>query len=222
MSNPFDFFDKIYCINLPQSKDRWHKVAQEFKKVDIFDRVERIWARPPEKTFTMTNLPYPPGEFGVWLSQVKALTHSMNNQDKNFLLFEDDVEFLPNTHELLSASIASLPTDWDIFYVGGRPDEKLDRINDNLAKANLFFGGYAYAVNAKAYTGLFDTQFDNISKPFPHSPCDVTISEYGKENKGYCAVPPVCSNVVGNSVIRNNALRNYDGVTNECWGKYLD
>jgi len=220
MSNPFDFFDKIYCINLPDSKKRWAAASREFKKVGILNRVERIWARPPEKTFQMPNLAYAPGEFGVWLSQVKALTHSMCSQDKNFLLFEDDVEFVPNTHKLLSASIASLPDDWDIFYVGGRPDEQLTPFNNTLAKTNMFFGGYAYAINARAYTGLIDKQFNNISKPFPHSPCDVTISEYGKANNGYCAVPPVCSTVKGISVIRN-ANRNYNTITDGCWKKYL-
>ena len=41
--NPFDYFDKIFCINL-DFPDRWEQVQKEFDKVGILDRVERFSA----------------------------------------------------------------------------------------------------------------------------------------------------------------------------------
>ena len=43
MKNPFDYFDKIYCINL-DSRYRWELAQKEFKKVGILGRVERFSA----------------------------------------------------------------------------------------------------------------------------------------------------------------------------------
>ena len=42
--NPFDYFDKIFCINLDSRPDRWEQVQKEFDKVGILDRVERFSA----------------------------------------------------------------------------------------------------------------------------------------------------------------------------------
>jgi len=44
MKNPFDFFNKIYCINLDRRSDRWEKVSKEFESIEIYDRVERFSA----------------------------------------------------------------------------------------------------------------------------------------------------------------------------------
>ena len=37
MLNPFDSFDKIYCINLKEREDRWLESQQEFSRLDIFN-----------------------------------------------------------------------------------------------------------------------------------------------------------------------------------------
>lgn len=41
MKNPFDYFDKIYCINLDSRTDRWERTQTEFEKVGIENRVTR-------------------------------------------------------------------------------------------------------------------------------------------------------------------------------------
>ena len=38
----FDYFDKIFCINLDSRPDRWELAQSEFDKVGILDRVERV------------------------------------------------------------------------------------------------------------------------------------------------------------------------------------
>ena len=34
MKKSFDYFDKIYCINLDSRRDRWYEVQKEFEKID--------------------------------------------------------------------------------------------------------------------------------------------------------------------------------------------
>ena len=40
-NNPFDFFDRIFCVNLDSRPDRWKECLVEFDKLGIKDRVER-------------------------------------------------------------------------------------------------------------------------------------------------------------------------------------
>ena len=42
MKNPFDYFDKIYCINLDYRTDRWEQVQNEFEKIGIENKVIRV------------------------------------------------------------------------------------------------------------------------------------------------------------------------------------
>ena len=40
--NPFDFFERIYCINLDSRPDRWKRVQEQLIKLGSHDRVERF------------------------------------------------------------------------------------------------------------------------------------------------------------------------------------
>ena len=42
MSNPFDFFEEIYCINLAYRTDKWKMCLEQFEKLGIHKRVERF------------------------------------------------------------------------------------------------------------------------------------------------------------------------------------
>ena len=42
--NPFNFFDKIFCINLEQRTDRWEKCTEIFKDLKITDKVIKFKA----------------------------------------------------------------------------------------------------------------------------------------------------------------------------------
>ena len=44
MNNPFNFFDKIYCINLKERTDRWENCLRNFEKYEItnYERIDAI------------------------------------------------------------------------------------------------------------------------------------------------------------------------------------
>lgn len=78
--NNFDFFDRIYCIHLPHEQERKRLIDEQFASVGIADRVQFVHAQPPPKQFTMNNMRRAPrGEFGVNLSQIKAVVHAIND-----------------------------------------------------------------------------------------------------------------------------------------------
>jgi len=190
MSNPFDFFDKIYCVNLPKSKDRWIAISKEFEKVGIINRVERIWATPPCDNLKVSSMKRnPAAEIGVGLSHLKVIAHGLASNAKNILIFEDDIIFIENYNNKLTAAINELPLNWDLLYIGGTPLGNLTKISNNLAKiSNGFMGAYAYCLSKKAMLKLYDYSIDNItSKPY-----DYSTRWLSNNSNAYAIAPYIC------------------------------
>ena len=53
MNNPFDYFDKIYCICGEHETGRWVHCCEQFEKIGIMDKVERFsdFATEEQKSF---------------------------------------------------------------------------------------------------------------------------------------------------------------------------
>jgi len=154
--NPFDYFDKIFCINLDSRPDRWETVQTEFDKVGILDRVERVSA------VTKEQIPYHPGghnrhsenydlvgAFAVSLSHHSCLVRAMESNVSNYLVFEDDVCFEKYDEEYLKLCLSELPSDWKLFLLGcdawGR--SKCEDFSANLFKIDGFGLAHAYSIN---------------------------------------------------------------------------
>ena len=99
MNNPFDFFDKIYCINLDHRTDRWSSAQIEFSKLGIADRVERVSAVNREGVKQkhgdlVTHLSNPKlGQLAVTESSRKCIDDAIKCGARNCLTFQDDVCF---------------------------------------------------------------------------------------------------------------------------------
>lgn len=109
MSNPFDFFDAIYCINLAQETGRWHDVKARFARLGIADRVGRFDAICTQ----------PNHHIGCGLSHrgVVAAAHAQGL--RNVLVFEDDVLFTDDAIFGLQTGVQELSShDWKLFYLG--------------------------------------------------------------------------------------------------------
>ncbi len=213
MNSPFDFFDKIYCINLPTDNDRWSSVSTQFDKVNILDRVEQIYVTPLDQKITSSKLKYPRGEIGVSLSQLKIIVHAISSNINNVLIFEDDFKFTENTLINLNNSIYELPINWNIFFLGGTPVNKLTKYSNNLYKTNEFYGAYAYALNKPSLLTLYDYAMDRISvRPYDSFTSDLSVNS----GNGYVMIDPVCWPVSGNSTIRNG-YRDYDCYIRDKW-----
>lgn len=149
--NPFDFFDKIYVINLDYRKDRLAQVMDEFSKVGIKDRVER------HSGLTAHRFGDPKKDacYGNHLAHSICI-HNANIEDaNNVLIFEDDVQFLSNAIEVLSGTIQQIPKDWDMLYLGVNIEKPAYQISRNLAKLTFAYSTHAYAVNLR-YSSVKD------------------------------------------------------------------
>lgn len=151
-TNPIDRFEKIYCINLDKRKDRWKKCIEEFKKIDILDRVERFSA-----------IEHKIGECGCRLSHTEVIKKCKEEGYKNVLIFEDDVEFLhiDAFYKILNNSFKQMKKSgvkYDMFYLGGKIKGTTNtRIQKNLVKLDNVKTTHAYAVTEKLYDSIIDS-----------------------------------------------------------------
>jgi GR25 family glycosyltransferase involved in LPS biosynthesis len=221
MNNPFDFFDKIYCINMPNALARKEAVAKEFKKVGILDRIE--WVNTPidlkdSDTSWQTNYKHK-GEYGCSLSHNGAVGKAYDEEAENVLIFEDDVQFLYNTLETLEKAIKELPEDWDFFYLGGRPIDKLKTISKNLSKIEGNFPlCHAYAINKKSILPFYGYGKSAMKKFHPFSMNDHASWMYLKEHEknGYVVDPYIAKVAEGHS-FNQNGYRHWNSLMHDAW-----
>ena len=143
MNNPFDFFDKIFCINLDARTDRWAEAQNEFKNVGILDKVERWSAGPrlpasnPQANIATRQNPHQElGCIARARDDLDIIKLCKRKRYKNVLIFEDDVKFIDYNEESVQRCINKISRDssWDMFFLGGRP--KTYRYYNRTARIN--------------------------------------------------------------------------------------
>jgi hypothetical protein len=105
-ANPFRFFDGIFCLNLDGQPERWAKMIERFKLLDIGWRVERFPAIAAAHGCTHS--------FRAMISEARRRGY------KNILIFEDDAVFLDQTLAVVGSALNDLrQRSWDLLYLGG-------------------------------------------------------------------------------------------------------
>jgi len=155
----FNYFDKIFCVNMKHRTDRWELSKKEFEKVGILERVERFDAvadsENPKK--------------GFYESHMRIVKLAYEQKLNNVLIFEDDVAFYKNmcTDKLNKSLDALTKSDWEFYYMGGcerriRPRPEYGRLTkewqgeyddsiDYLWKCKSVGWTQSYAINANVF-----------------------------------------------------------------------
>ena len=222
--NPFDYFDKIFCINLDSRPDRWESVQKEFDKVGILNKVERFSAL----SGTLPSGPQGKNVKGklFWknidgcaMSEFKCVKIAKDLNLKNVLIFEDDVFFKNYDKESLLRSVESLMTEnWKLFYLGGNIidrniSEKFKEINNDLVKVNLpIYTTHSYAVNHTVFDQILGNRFLKVDWKLEtivsHHKRIWTIDKFLGDKVGdtYTIKTPMCFQVDGISDINNEEI----------------
>ncbi len=109
IANPFDFFEAIYCINLPQETRRWQEVSARFTRLGIAHRVRRFDAIRTQ----------PNRQAGRALSHRAVVAEAQRQGLEKILVFEDDVLFTADAATGLDTAIQELRgRPWDLLYLG--------------------------------------------------------------------------------------------------------
>jgi len=182
----FDFFDKIYCVNLDGRPDKWEKVQKTFKKLQLnVTRISGVICENPRSNHTIN------GALGLSKSILKILKDAKINKYKRVLIFEDDVLFFYkyNINQLVNNSIKELPSDWETLSLGGNIIEKTTKYSDNLSIINGCWGTQSWGVNCNYYDELIEF-LENDDLLFQRPQLD-SILYKGLNNKKHFVVKPL-------------------------------
>lgn len=196
MDNPFDFFDAIFCVSLPEDTVRRQHATEQFERVGIADRVRWISApRPPPEFKSALYRRNPPGEFGCSLSHATVVVQAIHDRFTNVLVFEDDVFFHKDAIPRLRGALTELPVDWKGLFLGcivvaSSPHSK------HLVKADSVSCTHAYALNGHTLLDFFKYWTYGITHGIAaggrFSPVDVILTTFLSTDT-YIIVPPIAS-----------------------------
>ena len=211
------YFDKIYCINLKDKKERWNRVNAIFNDLSI--NVERFDAINgdliSDEYFKSITDKYNPenliGEeasliglienkksLACLLSHLEIIKEAKLNNYKKILIFEDDVFFCENFNFRIK-EISKL--NWKLIYLGA------SQFNwQGISTSNGFYsskktlGTFAYGIDSSIYEeliSLLETKRKSI---------DNLLSEIQENHYGQCYTfyPNIVISNVENSDIRES------------------
>lgn len=156
--NIYNFFDKIYCINLKYRTDRYNSSLKTFRKLNI-NNIKYFLANKHPKG----------GRYGCFDSHINVIKDAYNNNYNYILIFEDDIKIGKYyNNNLINKSINFMKNNnnWDIFYLGYYPfsyNYKYNIIENNIIKSNPF-GGHAYCLNKQSIKFILENYHDIIGK----------------------------------------------------------
>lgn len=131
---------KTYILNLQRRSDRWENFIKNtpIKNYEKFIAIDGSKLQPNDqlqRIFENNDYFMREGMVGCALSHIKLCIHLLQSDYDFFLVLEDDVTFVPDFNEKLEHLIKSLPTDWDLCYIGhhlwphNKTEEHFDKNN---------------------------------------------------------------------------------------------
>jgi hypothetical protein len=163
-----DAFDLIRVINLPDRKDRYRELMQQFKVLGLKltpGRVEIYVATRPTTLAGFPNL----GSHGCFLSHLEILRDARDRCVESVLVMEDDCEVLPHHVAAIGEIAASLRARaWGFCYLGHV--EPLPELKEGSQPRLVEFAGplkttHLYAVQKSALPALVEYLEDCLVRP---------------------------------------------------------
>lgn len=175
MKNPFDFFDKIFYINLDHRTDRKMFMEEQFIKFNI--KAERFSAINLTKEqnddmlkrgcnfYDEPRPEYAPRIKSCTISHLTVLFRSKMMDYDNVLILEDDALFEDDIINDLTNCVNDLKNlQWDMFYLGCNPLEFFKE-TENLGRVIRTTTNHAYAINRRMYDYILTNA--NFFKTYP-------------------------------------------------------
>jgi glycosyl transferase family 25 len=184
----WEFIDKIIYINLDYRQDR----------VDIMKKFFIEGKIPEDKIIRLSAIRCNKGYIGCLRSHTKALQMAKDNNWKNVLILEDDLEWFNLDTQYSSLEYLTTLPRWDVIQlVGWYVKYDFPRIYDTMNAG-------AYLVNSHYYDTLLQnryeslrkiTSFEMIYKSFIPYTADMYWNKLAKQDHWYGLYPCICRQV---------------------------
>ncbi|MBI9083741.1 MAG: glycosyltransferase [Desulfobacterales bacterium] len=198
-SNPWAFFDRVYCITLADRPDRRKSAEAEFARVGLAGRVEFVMARRHPSN----------SEKGIYLSHLKCLRKGIDAGARVMAVFEDDVVFDRFNPAVLKESTGFLSAcpGWNILFFGCLVRGSRPTRTTAVVAIDYRCLAHAYAVHRHFALAL-------VKKPWRQSPFDAILKRF---THGYYAVYPTFA-FQSDSATDNLRLKGLDRFRRLCGG----
>ena len=156
----FEHIDKIIYINLDSREDRNREIQEEFKRLQI----------PEDKIIRFSAIRHQTeGAIGCSQSHIAVLKMAMENNWKNYLVLEDDFNFIPDTtfiDNVFNHFLTQFPGDsWDVLNLArGFHQDFMDTHVKYVQKVFDVSTTSGFLVNRHFY----NTLLQNFIKGFEH------------------------------------------------------
>jgi hypothetical protein len=138
-ANPWDFFDRLYCISLEEREDRRQSAIASFAQVGLTGKVEFVIVqRHPSNVMQ-----------GMYESHMACLRKGLEAGAENIVVFEDDVvfdRFGPQRLRNCTEFLAQHP-EWKVLLLGALLRSSKKTANPCVQKVRYQSLAHAYVLN---------------------------------------------------------------------------
>ncbi len=153
-SDPWSFFDKIYCISIDTRIDRRTEAKKQFSSCGLQERVEFIIVgKHPHNQ-----------EQGIFESHIHCLQKGLAAGAARILIFEDDILLKNYTPSRLCEATDFLRSTphWDAFFLGAISSRSEKTANENVVAIKYRCLAHAYCLSRDFAQRMVRLQWDKI------------------------------------------------------------
>jgi GR25 family glycosyltransferase involved in LPS biosynthesis len=170
-----DLVDKVYAINLPQSKARRANIEKQCFdqgiKYEIFPAIDGIknnveWF---ESEHAKNVHGWTQGAAGLVYTTIGIIKDAKEKGYKSILILEDDIIFKPQATMDIENCVKALPNDWELFHFAVQNFRSPQRVGRHLSCLRGAWSCQAYMVSERIYDEylkwleLVDRPIDSIT-----------------------------------------------------------
>ena len=182
--------EKKFLINLEKRPERLAHAQAQLAKHGIND-VELVKAIDGVALGLKSHIErLTPGMIGCYQTHRNIMKHCLDNNINSYVVFEDDLQFIPGFDDLFEMAIAELPDDWEFVYLGATPHKgttHLKRINDFWVLPFSVWGTQCFMIRNRATIEKIYNALEEMKMQIDEQLTHYVLRDHGIIH--YCADP---------------------------------
>jgi len=212
MNNPFDQYEKIFCINLKEREDRWNQCVLNFGKYEIKNNERFNGYKISADHFDKKRR----GQIGCALSFYKCFEKIKTDKLQSVLILEDDFNFTLDKEDLfkkINICISELPNNWDSLYFGANLTDEygIDPVEKYSANLHRLKSAHCLHSVSFSYQGV-EKIFDLLG--YEKAGFDSLIANYENMDVFMAKIYQKQTNTFISNIILANQTPSYSSIEN--------